>query len=433
VNVLKFLGLSAACLVAAFTCGGASAQSTDGYHAIQVFPLVVDTASFAQRFSFRNPNSSTMTIKTKYYPATAFASQSPQACNDVVVAAGKTATWLSLRDLCNVTGVSSLPAGSQFGFLYMYQTGNATLPFAAFSRYFNPLGNGSTVEAFPAHTFTSADSVVNGIRRLAATGGQPSYTTNCFVGILNEVNGSSGVTPIHYSLRDNASNLIGFGDFSLSPGQIIRLSDVFATGGAVGDYNDAQFKVEETGANEPALMAYCTVQDNSFFGADFRIAKQENGAGGKAYPGDVVGSQDNHVTRNTLTSVDGIGRVFNINAGANANTHIMYFRHPDYVACELTDLAVTPVRLLQSYGLEMRMLDEDGVILAGGNNVTGFSPIYLGDKYQRNDGSNTRYRIEVQDNGSNSGAVRSYKLHCQSGSGQTMGDLIKYHDTVGAW
>ncbi len=31
----------------------AVAQSTDGYHAIQVFPIVLDSASFAQRFHFR--------------------------------------------------------------------------------------------------------------------------------------------------------------------------------------------------------------------------------------------------------------------------------------------------------------------------------------------------------------------------------------------
>ena len=72
------------------------------------------------------------------------------------------------------------------------------------------------------------------------------------------------------------------------------------------------------------------------------------------------------------------------------------------------------------------MLDQDGLVVAGGNNITGFPYIYLGDKTDRNFGSNTRYRIEVEDSGVNTGASRSYKLHCQSGSGHTMGDLIKY-------
>ena len=434
---MKILGLLAGLCGAALASSQASAQSTDGYHAVQVFPMVTDSASFAQRFNFRNPNNIQITVKTRYYPADKFIGQLPMDCNDVVIPALKTAIVTSLRTLCTVAGGGTLPTGSQFGFLYMFQLGNnSNLPFAAFSRVSNPLGNGFTEESFPAHTFTSADVVVNGIRRLAATGGQPTFQTNCFVGILNEINPSGTVTPVHVTLRDSSGNIIGNTfNYDMVPGQITRLLDVFtAVGQPTGDYNDAQFAVDETGPTDPALLAYCTVQDNSFFGADFRIAKQELGAGGMAYPGDVVGSQDNHVTRNTLTSVDSIGRVFNISAGANANTHIVYFRHPDYVACELTDLATTPARLTQAFGLEMRMLDENGLILAGGNNVTGFTtPIYLGDKYSRNGGSNTRYRIEVQDNGSNSGSVRNYKLHCQSGSGHTMGDLIRYHDTVGVW
>ncbi|CAN5116148.1 hypothetical protein BH11PSE14_BH11PSE14_10890 [soil metagenome] len=430
-NPFKFLGLSAVCLVAALASSHASAQSTDGYHSIQVFPLVVDTTSFAQRFSFRNPNSTTLTIKTVFYPATNFASQSPQACNDVVIAPGKTATVDSLRNLCLVTNVSSLPAGSQFGYLYMTQTGSTHLPFAAFSRYFNPAGVGASVEAFPAETFTSADLVVNGLRSIAATGGQPTYQTNCFVGVLNETSASSGTIHINYALRDSVGNLIGnAGSLDLTPGKIVRLLDVFAAVGAVGNYNDAQFYVDETALPDPGLISYCTVQDNTSFGADFRIAKQETAAGGQAYPGDIVGAQDNIAARNTLTSVDAIGRTFSILAGANANTHIVYFRHPDFVSCELIDPNTTSTRVLPSYGLEMRLLDPNGLVLAGGNNVTGFGDVYLGDKAQRNGGSNTRYRIEVEDSETNTGAVRAYKLHCQSGSGHTLGDLIRYHDTV---
>jgi hypothetical protein len=429
---MKILGLLAGCLGAALACSQASAQSTDGYHAIQVFPMVTDTASFAQRFNFRNPNTTSITIKTRYYPANTFTAQSPLDCSDVVVAGLKAATVNSLRDLCG----AGLPGGSQFGFLYMYQTGgDKNLPFAAFSRVSNPLGMGFTEESFPAHTFTSADAVVNGIRRLSAQNGQPAYQTNCFVGILNEVSGTGTTTPIQYQVNDKDGNVIGSGSLSLKAGQIQRLFDVFATAGAPAlDYNDARFSIKETGVTDPGLMAYCTVQDNTSFSADFRIAKQEFGSGGLAYPlGDVVGSQDNSVTRNTLVSTDSLGRVFNINAGSNANAHIIYFRHPDYVSCELIDAGSNTTRLASSYGLEMRIVDDNGNVFAGGNNATGFGGLYMGDKAYRNNGSNTRYRIEVQDNGSNSGAVRSYKLHCTSGSGHTMGDLIRYHEAAGAW
>ena len=79
------------------------------------------------------------------------------------------------------------------------------------------------------------------------------------------------------------------------------------------------------------------MQENDRFGADFRIGKQEWGAGGQANPADTIGAQDNHVTRHTSVNVDSIGRPFQIPAGVSANTHVMYFRHPDYVQCEITD------------------------------------------------------------------------------------------------
>ena len=428
-NAIKTLGLFGGCILAALACGRASAQSTDGYHSIQVFPIVVDTASFSQRFSFRNPNATSVTITPKYFPATAFLNPAV-TCTDIVIAPGKTATAASLRIMCPAIPLT----GSQYGFVYTSETSANHLPYAGFSRVSTPQGNGFTVEAFPAHTFTSADSVVNGIRRLAATSSLPTFQTNCFVGNLNDValvkpNGTPKTpvsTPIHYTLYDSATNVIGGGDLSLAPGQSTRLFDVFATGMApAGDWNDAQVKFEELGPDEPAILAFCTVQESTNFGADFRVAKQELGAGGQAFPGDVIGSQDNHVTRNTLTTVDSVGRTFTIAAGANANTHMVYFRHPDYVQCEVVD-PTTNVRALAGYGLEIRMLDQDGLVVAGGNNITGFPAIYLGDKTDRNGGSNTRYRIEVEDSGVNTGASRSYKLHCQSGSGHTLGDLIKY-------
>ena len=46
--------LGALALMLAGSAQMALAQSTDGYHAVQVFPIVVDSASFAQRFHFRS-------------------------------------------------------------------------------------------------------------------------------------------------------------------------------------------------------------------------------------------------------------------------------------------------------------------------------------------------------------------------------------------
>ena len=239
--------------------GGALAQSTDGYHSIQIFPVVVDTASFTQRFNFRNPNDASVTITPKYYPASG-TSAAITTCPDIVIAAGKTATFTSLRQMC-----PSLAAGSQFGFLYTSELSSASLPYAGFSRVANPQGNGFTVEAFPAHTFTSADSVINGLRRKAAGPSNPAFQTNCFLGNLNEVTASPAPssTQVEYTLYNSASTVIGGGTVNLQPGQYVRLLDVFAAGAAApGDYDDAQMKVVELNANvdlgEPGLISFCT-------------------------------------------------------------------------------------------------------------------------------------------------------------------------------
>ena len=286
--------------------GGALAQTTDGYHSIQIFPVVVDTASFTQRFNFRNPNDVQVSITPKYYPAQG-TSSGILTCPDIVIQGGKTATFTSLRQIC-----PSLAAGSQFGFLYTSELSPSSLPYAGFSRVANPQGNGFSVEAFPAHTFTSADSVINGLRRRAASGPNPAFQTNCFIGNLNEVTASGpSTTPVEYTLYNSASTVIGSGTVNLAPGAYVRLLDVFAAGGAaLGDYDDAQMKVVELNNNvdlgEPGIISFCTVQDNTSFGADFRIAKQEVGNGGMAYPGDSLGAQDNHVARETLVDADAV-------------------------------------------------------------------------------------------------------------------------------
>ncbi|MDZ4325319.1 MAG: hypothetical protein U1A73_09935 [Pseudomonas sp.] len=429
-NRIKNIHLLAACALGlGMAAGAANAQSTDGYHSVQVFPAVAHTPSFTQRFSFHNPDLlNALTITPKYYPSNG-TTQAPNHidCPTFNIPAGKTVTFLTLLQMCP-TLATALATGSQFGFLYTSSTSSG--PYAGFSRAATPQGNGFTVEAFPASTFTSADSFVNGIRRAAATPSSPTYQTNCFMANLNEVTPAGTATTIHYTLYNSSSAVIGSGDVVLSPGQHVRLSDIFTVGGApAGDHIDASIRFEELNPNEePSLMTFCTVQENTTLGADFRIAKQEVGAGGLGYPGDVIGSQDNHVSRETRVAADGVGRPFEIGTGSSANTHVIYFRHPDYVKCELLD--TNNARHVDGYGLEMRLLNQDGQALAGGASETGWGDYYLGDKNDRNGGANTRYTIEVESNGLNTGAVRSYKLHCQSGSGHTLGDIIRYKETA---
>lgn len=406
----------------------ALAQSTDGFHAIQIFPVVVDSGTFTQSFIFKNPDAaSAVTVSTIYFPADGTTQAVNMGCPGITIPAGGQVVFNSLRGIC-----PTLAAGNQFGFLYTAVTGTTQGLYAGYSRASNSAGLGFSVEAFPAHTFTSADTIVTGLRRRAASGGSPAFQTNCFVGNLHDVTPYQHLnSTINYTLRNSAGVSIGAGSMQMTPGRMIRMLDIFATAGApAGDYDNASIVFEETGTGEPGLMTFCTVQDNTNFGADFRIGKQLRGYGTQ-YSG--IGAQDDHVSRDTTVGYDikmtgdtTTARAFSIPASASANTHVVYFRHPDYIACEIIDPA-TNVRALAAYGLEMRLRDQYLTTLAGGAGIQGFSRFYLGDKTDRNNGTNARYTIEVESSTLNTAAVRPYKLHCQSGSGHTLGDMVKFN------
>jgi hypothetical protein len=429
---LKKLLASAAGLLLLASAPGARAQTTDGYHTIQVFPVVVDSASFAQRFNFTTPNLFPVTVKTKFFPGqgTAQAALGPLACNDVVIPANNATVVSSLRALC-----PGLPVGvTSFGFLHVQSAPSSDgmysdIPvFAAFSRVSNPQGNGFSVEAFAAHTFTAGTAVINGLRRLAATSNSPAYQTNCFIGNINLLDPESVPTTrrVNYTLGQGGQSWNGFID--LKPGEQYRMLDVFATAGApAGDYNDAYLVLRpadaQTNPERPGLMSFCTVQDNTSFGADFRVGKTAYGSMG-------IGSNDGMAAREIMSTKDVQDRVFEIAPGNSANTHIVYFRHPDTVQCRLLD-PVTGAPLTAASGLEMRASDSDQLEAVGGDNQTGTGVIYLGDKVDSHNGYNNRYLIEVESNETNTAATRPYGLYCSSGSGNTFGyDIIKYKEAV---
>jgi hypothetical protein len=413
-------------VLAALGSAPAHAQTTDGYHAIQVFPVVVDTASFAQRLTFRNPYLSARTLTATYYPAEGTAQPGPLVCPALVVQGVSERVLPSLRSLC-----PDLVPGTAFGTLVVRGQGSDV--FAGYSRVSNPAGNGFSVEAFAAHTFTSAVTTVTGLRRLAASGGAPAFQSNCFVGNLAEITPTAVpvTSSVIVSLTQGGVTL-GQTSVPVAPGKLVRLLDVFAAVGlASGDFNDVTAMFEGAGEETPGLLSFCTVQDNSSFGADFRIGKQEYGFHAFA------GWQDYSLIRSTYSIVTDLNldgattsRYFSIPAGATRNAHLLYFRHPDVISCEVRvygDLAQP------HHGLEMRLLapssalindSPNWIVLAGGNNITYFSGLYLGDKTDRGGGANAHYVLEVESNGVNEGADRAYGISCRSGSGHTRGERV---------
>jgi hypothetical protein len=431
VNTFKKLAIAAGLCAAGFSSPTVNAQSTDGFHTIQIFPVVVDSGSFTQKFTFRNPNASAVNIAMWYFPGGG--PQTTQTlCGTYTINPDSDRTFDTLRSIC-----PGLAAGSNFGFLWTYEVDATNLPYSGFSRVANPQGNGFAVEAFSASQFTSANATVPGLRRSAATISAPSFQTNCFVGVMPDYTGPvTGTVPVTLTLYNSANTSIGQSFVNIVPGTVTRLLDVFAAMGAPGgDHVNARLDVYENyPAGEPGIFAFCTVQDNTSLGADFRIAKQEEGFLGEHENG-AVGPQSDYDGRDSTRSNDvntSVGaRTFEVAAATNsANTHVVYFHHPDFVQCEIINPS-TGLRALNTYGLEMRLLQRDGsTVLGGGNNTQGFGEIYLGDKVDYNNGNDGRYTIEVESNGLNTASTRPYRLHCQSGSGHTLGELIKYKEGV---
>jgi hypothetical protein len=402
----------------------AHAQTTDGHHGDQLIPVAVDSGSFTQRFHFSTPNGFPVTVHAHFHPGsgTAQAAAGAVTCNDIVIPAEGAVSVASLRALC-----PSLVAGSAFGLLALKSADSSDgmysdIPvFAAYSRVSNPQGNGFSVEAFAANVFTAATTRVTGLRRRAATVDSPAFQTNCFFGQMPKSGGASVTKRVNYQLVGSQATWSGYVD--VGPGQVVRLLDVFAAAGApAGDHEDATLVVDPSNAGGwQGIVAFCTVQDNTSFGADFRIAKTGYGLQGLA-------SEDGTAAREAARKADPFGRAFAIGVGSSANTHVVYFRNPDTVQCRLLD-PVTSLPLDASSGLEMRLYDT-GVLERGGDGQTGTGLFALGDKMQGVPNDNRHY-IEVESNETHAGSSRAYSLYCASGSGNTFGyDIVRYQEPV---
>jgi hypothetical protein len=243
---------------------------------------------------------------------------------------------------------------------------------------------------------------------------------------------------VEYTLTSENGAALGNGVVNLEPGKLTRLLDVFAAAGApAGNHDNATVTFHESGTGNPGILAFCTVQDNTSFGADFRIAKQEVGDGGEdAIGGRVVGPQTIFGRRELLRSQDGLGRAYTIPAGAGSNTHVIRLHSADYGFCEIID-PNTGVRALPAYGLELRAIDpETGETGAGGNDSTVVPDPnkgegnYFGDRADGGLGDDQFGFLEVESNEQNTGVPRPYKLHCRSGSGISGLDIVRYQEAV---
>lgn len=402
-NILR----SASALVLAFAAlpHTARAQEMDGMQTMQIIPVVVDSATFRSRVSLYTPFGVELHFDATYVPGdgTSQAANGPLACNQVIVPGDSSVSFDSIREIC-----PNLPAGSQFGYLKLVRSNDHGSSQAfhqqgihAYSRVNNYAGQGFSVEAFPMHTFGPARQVVSGLRRLAATSVSPAFQSNCFVGTLDEP------AQIRLDLATQQDVALGNGlDYSLGPNRLVRLLDIFTAAGLpTGDYDNVKLTIRNgsTGPDTPAFFGFCTVQDNTSFGADFRIAKQ-------VYTTD---GNERHVVSATA---DPLGRAFLIPdaAGAAYQMLAMDFRHPDRLRCDVLDQAgANPSTLSLAMWIKDPGTKTLRPIVSDSQYV--YLPALAVNKSEINDGVNTTLFVQVFRDAA--GPDTTYRLQCFSGNG----------------
>lgn len=381
----KWMAMLGALLVVGGYSVPASAQVA-GFGTIVTVPVVVQSGTYGSSVFIYNPSGNPLNMGVSYVGGDGSATQGLTTCPLLTVPANTT-LQRSLSQLC------SLNPGSNFGRLTFLETDSSNVPFSVYSRVESFSGNGFSIEGFPIGQITGSTGVswVTGLRRTAAS---PGYQSNCFIGSLNE--------PVTVRLRLFNSAGIQLGatqSYSLSQYQMIRLLDVFSIVGAPsGDHSNVRAEFVENGPGEPGFVAFCTVQNNTSFDADFRIAKA-------TIPAD-------QGRRYTAIARDGMNPSisnFNLSNGED-DVFQVFWQHPDFARCYIS----TPGTLSQ---FELQVKNPAGTVVAGGNNVTDTNEFFLGERSTVNNGNNGIWRIEVGSAVPSPAPTATYSLICTTGNG----------------
>lgn len=411
-------------LVSALTPFAAGAQSTHGLHSQQILPVVVDTASYSSRITITSPmlpsQTAAPTVDAYYVPADGTATTSPMQCNPTLLEHGKTYTYGTLRALC-----PNLAQGSNYGYLRLVRRGTQSAPgafsvnrgFHAYSRVSSSAGIGFSVEGFPENAFSGATQVVLGARNAPATASTPSYQTNCFVGTFSDF--PQGGT-INVRTTRNLSWAEPSTTLTLGPNRLVRILDVFAATGSQSPAFDNASVVFSHASSQNAtkpFMAFCTVQDNASFGADFRIAEP------LGYP------MSEHSARRTFWDRDALGRGFSLAPGGH-QAFFLNFHVPDIIGCDLVN-PTTQAILPANNGIELYLRRANstpiGIAIAGGPGVTSISNVDLGSK-EASGYYNPGHLLVVQSTATPAATNLNYGLVCRSGSGHSLPHRIAEGD-----
>jgi hypothetical protein len=383
-NILSKASLLAiACL--GFT-GAAMAQSPNGFGSIIHVPVVVNSAAFSSTIYVHNPGGSAINVQFSYTGADITASAGPLDCGVHSIPAGSSVEF-DFATLCPLSGASN------FGSMRIYETSPINRPISVYTRVQSPVaGNGFSIEGFPIGGFANDQgaSIVDGLKRSAVL---PGYQTNCFVGSIGEA------VAVDVKLFDGTNTQLGTTQtVSVPAGGLTRMLDVFTVAGApVGDYSNvrAEFNQNLDQVGNPSFSAFCTVQNNTSFDADFRIAKT-------IFPDDLGQQYTSTVNKNVF------GQDQNIPAGQKV-VYAMFVKHPDFLSCRVIGDGQP--------NAELRILNPSGSIVAGGDDINDTTEFFTGEKSTVGNGTNGIWRVEVGARDGAGLAASNFNLQCRSGNG----------------
>jgi hypothetical protein len=391
----------------AATAGAAHAQATAAAGSVLVVPAVAQTVSYTSEVVVRNPNATTLTLNVKFYEALTSTNPGLRPCAQLSVAMLESKPF-TLGSQC------TLGSGSHHGMLILEDaSAEQTNTFFAFSRAQTPGGNGFSVEGFPIGTFSGAPADVIGLKRQAAS---PVYQSNCYVGALGEA------VSYQMILRDGTSNAIIGNPVtgSLNPFEVRRYLDVFSAGpngvGApAGDYSNvrANFTVTNVGTT-PALLSFCTVQESTFFGADFRIGKSNDARNDGQRRVACIGLDN---CTDTTPSVNQPEQLTNV---SNKNVYSTILNPPDFVRCDLVGprAADLQIRLRQWGDPLTSAVFPSSLPYSSGGTGQSFFYVNTGGRAAVNGGTATRWFIDVAfRTGGNATTPISYGIACRAGNG----------------
>jgi hypothetical protein len=366
--------------------GAAMAQSPNGFSSIVHVPVVVNTAAFSSTIFVHNPGGSAINVQFNYTGADITASAGPLDCGVHSIPAGSTVEF-DFAALCPLTGASN------FGSMRIYETSPINRPIAVYTRVQSPVaGNGFSIEGFPIGGFANDQgaSIVAGLKR---TNDAPGYQSNCFVGSIGEA------VSVDVKLFDASNTQLGTTQTIAVPaGGLTRMLDVFAVSGApAGNYANvrAEFNQSAAQVGNPSFSAFCTVQNNTSFDADFRIAKT-------IFPDDLGQQYTSTVNKNVF------GQDQDIPAGQKV-VYAWFVKHPDFLSCRVVGDGQP--------NAEVRILNPSGGVAAGGDDLSDTGEFFTGEKSTVANGTNGIWRVEVGARDGAGLAASNFNLQCRSGNG----------------